>query len=198
MGNFNSFKKDRRGDRGFGGDRRPFGGRNSGGRSNFGGNSRGPKKMFSAVCDGCGNDCEVPFKPSGSQPVYCNNCFKSQKGGDKFSSRKPERSFEKSFGGASRGEQSGGLSQKQLDSLHLKMDKIISLLESGKKAPLIETNAQKEDVVEEKPAKKKKTAAKAEKKVVKKEKKEAKAEKKVAKKAVKKATKKAATKTKKK
>jgi len=208
MGNFNSFKNDRSGgDRGFGGGGRSYGdrdrgsrpsyggGRDSGSRSSYGGRSDGPKKMFPATCDSCNQQCEVPFRPSGTQPVYCSNCFKSQKGGDSFSSRKPERSFDKNFGGASTSApQSGGLSQKQLDSLHLKMDKIISLLESGKKAPLFEKSAKKEDVVVEstqggsvvggeKSKAKKKVAEKAEKKAEKKEKKEKKTEKKVAKKA---------------
>ncbi|OIO20394.1 MAG: hypothetical protein CO029_02050 [Candidatus Magasanikbacteria bacterium CG_4_9_14_0_2_um_filter_41_10] len=198
MGNFNSFKNDRSGgDRGFGGggrssygdrDRgsRPSygGGRDSGSRSSYGGGrSDGPKKMFPATCDGCNEKCEVPFRPSGTQPVYCSNCFKSQKGGDSFSSRKPERSFEKSFGGApsASASQSSGVSQKQLDSLHLKMDKILSLLESGKKAPLFEKSSKKEKGAEstqggsvvsgEKPVAKKKAEVKADKKAEKKEKK---------------------------
>jgi len=194
MGNFNSFKNDRSGgDRGFGGGGRSYGdrdrgsrpsyggGRDSGSRSSYGGRSDGPKKMFPATCDSCGQQCEVPFRPSGSQPVYCSNCFKSQGGGDKFSSRKPERSFEKSFGGApTSAPSSAGISQKQLDSLHLKMDKILSLLESGKKAPVF--TAKKEETAEEKPA----TNKTSEKKAEKAEKKEKKTVKKAEKKAEKK------------
>ncbi|EKE28122.1 MAG: hypothetical protein ACD_3C00096G0005 [uncultured bacterium (gcode 4)] len=33
------------------------------------------KKMYSAVCDQCGNDCELPFKPTGDKPVFCSDCF---------------------------------------------------------------------------------------------------------------------------
>lgn len=33
------------------------------------------KKMYSAVCDQCGDDCELPFKPSSDKPVFCSKCF---------------------------------------------------------------------------------------------------------------------------
>jgi CxxC-x17-CxxC domain-containing protein len=39
--------------------------------------SRGSNKieMYSAVCDKCGKDCKVPFKPSSDKPIYCSDCF---------------------------------------------------------------------------------------------------------------------------
>ena len=52
-------------------DKRPFGGRDSGKRS-----------MHRATCDECGQDCEVPFKPSGDKPIYCSNCFGENKSSD--------------------------------------------------------------------------------------------------------------------
>lgn len=36
--------------------------------------------MFKAVCSKCGNECELPFKPSGDRPVFCSKCF--EKNGD--------------------------------------------------------------------------------------------------------------------
>ncbi len=39
------------------------------------------KRMFEAVCDKCGNKCEVPFRPAGGKPVYCSQCF--DKGGSR-------------------------------------------------------------------------------------------------------------------
>ncbi|MBU1164092.1 hypothetical protein KKA15_00845 [Patescibacteria group bacterium] len=33
--------------------------------------------MHHAVCDKCGKDCEVPFKPTGDKPIYCSDCFKN-------------------------------------------------------------------------------------------------------------------------
>ena len=35
---------------------------------------RGPK-MHRAVCGECGDKCEVPFKPTGKEPVKCRRCF---------------------------------------------------------------------------------------------------------------------------
>jgi CxxC-x17-CxxC domain-containing protein len=58
MGNFDRDRGGRSGGRGFGGrdDRRP--------------------SMHKAVCADCGRSCEVPFKPNGEKPVYCNDCFR--------------------------------------------------------------------------------------------------------------------------
>ena len=70
------------------GQRRSFGGQrrnnNSSGRFN---DRRGPKRPFSsgpremhkAVCTDCGNECEVPFKPTEGKPVFCNDCFAKHK-----------------------------------------------------------------------------------------------------------------------
>jgi len=33
------------------------------------------KEMHKAVCAECGKECEVPFKPDGSRPVYCRECY---------------------------------------------------------------------------------------------------------------------------
>lgn len=44
--------------------------------------------MYKAVCDKCGKDCEVPFKPTGNKPIYCNQCFgRGGKDKDKGSSQ---------------------------------------------------------------------------------------------------------------
>jgi len=49
--------------------------------------------MYPAVCDECGQDCEVPFKPTSGKPILCNNCFK---GKDRSNSRRPSgRSFDR-------------------------------------------------------------------------------------------------------
>lgn len=37
--------------------------------------------MHKATCANCGKICEVPFKPTGSKPVYCRDCFRDQEGG---------------------------------------------------------------------------------------------------------------------
>ena len=38
--------------------------------------------MHYAVCDSCGTDCEVPFKPTKGKPIYCDKCFGNTKEND--------------------------------------------------------------------------------------------------------------------
>jgi CxxC-x17-CxxC domain-containing protein len=85
-------------------DRRDFG------RSNF-----GEKRMFEAVCDECGENCEVPFRPTSGKPVYCSECF--DKVGGKSESRK------------------SGPSNEQFEMLSNKLDKIIKLLTPASSVP---------------------------------------------------------------
>jgi CxxC-x17-CxxC domain-containing protein len=40
-----------------------------------GGGSRGPREMFAATCSSCGQETEVPFRPTTGKPVYCSSCF---------------------------------------------------------------------------------------------------------------------------
>jgi CxxC-x17-CxxC domain-containing protein len=46
-----------------------------GGGSNYG----SQREMFTATCDGCGGEARVPFRPTGSKPVYCSNCFSTRR-----------------------------------------------------------------------------------------------------------------------
>jgi len=74
---------------GFGGGRPSFGG-----GSRFGGGERRERPtMHKATCSECGNDCEIPFRPTGERPVFCSSCFEKQGGGGE---RRP------SFGGGNR------------------------------------------------------------------------------------------------
>ena len=66
---------------GGGGYGRGGGGGGRGGRGFGGGGGGGPRQMFPAQCAQCGQQTEVPFKPSGSRPVYCRDCFQAQRGG---------------------------------------------------------------------------------------------------------------------
>ena len=55
------------------------GGYSSGG--GYGGSrDRGPREMFSATCSSCGREAQVPFRPTSGKPVYCSDCFRSQRG----------------------------------------------------------------------------------------------------------------------
>jgi len=45
------------------------------GRSSFG----APREMHKVTCAECGKETEVPFKPDGSRPVYCKDCYAKRK-----------------------------------------------------------------------------------------------------------------------
>ena len=72
---------------GFGDDSGGYGGRGGrGGRGGGGGFGRGggggyggPREMHKTVCSDCGQECEVPFKPTEGRPVYCRDCFPKHK-----------------------------------------------------------------------------------------------------------------------
>jgi len=60
----------------------------SGGGSSYGGGSYGgggggydrpPRQMYDAICADCGKTAQVPFQPTGSRPVYCNDCFRARR-----------------------------------------------------------------------------------------------------------------------
>lgn len=51
-------------------------------------NDRGPVTLHKAICDNCGKECEVPFRPTSGKPIFCSSCFENQRGGS--DSRRPE------------------------------------------------------------------------------------------------------------
>ena len=119
MGNF-----DRAGGRG------GFGGGRSGGGKSFGGNKSGGFRdkptMHKAVCDECGKSCEVPFRPSGDKPIFCDNCFSGKREGGRDNGRNDSRS---SF--APRASASAADFSKQFTEINDKLNKLISLLEKN-------------------------------------------------------------------
>lgn len=50
------------------------GGSGGGFRGNF-----GDREMHKATCSECGNECEVPFKPTEGKPVYCRDCYRKRR-----------------------------------------------------------------------------------------------------------------------
>ncbi len=38
-----------------------------------------PREYFKTTCADCGNECDVPFKPTEGKPVYCRDCFAKHK-----------------------------------------------------------------------------------------------------------------------
>lgn len=50
------------------------------------------RQSYLAVCDGCGAECELPFKPGRGRQVYCKGCFDGSGQGRKGRKR-PRRRF---------------------------------------------------------------------------------------------------------
>jgi CxxC-x17-CxxC domain-containing protein len=46
-----------------------------------GSRDRGPRQMFTATCSNCGNEAQLPFRPTNGKPVYCSDCFRIVRGG---------------------------------------------------------------------------------------------------------------------
>ena len=140
------------------------GGRNEGGErpSNYnryqGEQSGGPRRetLHKATCSECNNTCEVPFRPNGSKPVYCKDCFGKKKNAfpgnaNSNGNNGGERSYEKrDF--APRMEHSRDERpqhapahqpqpmardhrvdelKSQMDSIQSKLDRIMKMLEGG-------------------------------------------------------------------
>ncbi len=157
--------------RNFNGKKR-FGNRDFGGRDYGDRNFDGPE-MFQTVCDGCGDECEVPFKPNGRKPVYCRSCFKKESGEEGvFERRDNRRDFDRPryderpryedkprFEKPRYEKPQGGENYKaQFDMLNFKLDMIIKTLQKmgapmASSAPVVE---EAKETKAEKPAKVKK------------------------------------------
>jgi CxxC-x17-CxxC domain-containing protein len=163
------FDKRGRGERpgGFkGGDRGGFGGARDGGRREV--------SMHKATCSTCGKPCEVPFRPDGSKPVLCSECFGKAKsddrGGferrDRFSNDRPARAH--ATQDTTRSDEQYALLVKQIAVLEEKLNEVIALIE----ASVIVADEMAEEITEKtkspKAAAKKSAAKKAVKKVAKK------------------------------
>ena len=167
---------------GFGGERRDgFGGGDRGGfRSNTTGGGRGfgnkprfgraphgnrnlgPKEMFSAICAKCNKTCEVPFRPNGEKPVYCNACFGKNSGRDSGSTRTDFTSTSSRFSSSERSSNPVAMSQvdnvqlidlkRQVSDISGKVDKILELLVSKKDSEIIiaDSKVESTDLIEEK------------------------------------------------
>lgn len=117
----------------------------------------GDREMYSAVCDNCGNEARIPFKPSSDKPIYCSKCYEQR--GD---SNRGERKSSCSCNGQI----------EKLDTIIVKLDRILLALE-GKNIPEVEKKVVKEKAVKKEAVVKEKAVKKesvAKKKAVKKEK----------------------------
>ena len=67
-----------------------------GGAGKFEGGVRagGDRSMHDAVCDRCGKDCQVPFRPLHGKPIYCATCLGHT---DKSAQSKNTEDFKEQF-----------------------------------------------------------------------------------------------------
>ena len=127
--------------------KRPDFHKRDGDRSNFGNKpsfrpsgDREDRQMFTATCDECHKQCEVPFKPTGGKPVYCKDCFASKRD-------EPERSFDENrprFPRRDAPSPSAGTYpakdsriddlKRQIDGMSIKLDMVLRLMEKGTSA----------------------------------------------------------------
>jgi CxxC-x17-CxxC domain-containing protein len=112
-----------------------FGGRDAG-RPSYGPRTSGGTTLYDAVCAECGNDCKVPFMPSGKRPVFCSDCFEKRDTGED-TARAPRRSnfdrpnFSEKRNYNSPAPQSNRTHEndaKNFDQLNAKLDKILKTL----------------------------------------------------------------------
>jgi CxxC-x17-CxxC domain-containing protein len=75
------------------GGRPSFGGKPSFSSNRFDRGSDRPAMMHKATCAECGKTCEVPFRPNGEKPVYCNDCFGDKREGTFNNDRPQKRDF---------------------------------------------------------------------------------------------------------
>jgi CxxC-x17-CxxC domain-containing protein len=132
MGNFNrNFSRDSR----------------SGGGRSFDRPMR-DREMHRTTCSNCGKECEVPFKPNGSKPVFCSDCFEKNGGEQRrsndrdysaprrsnFEDRRPSfnenRSYDRpqNFDRPQQSERPAQNNNAQFAELSSKLDRIITLL----------------------------------------------------------------------
>jgi len=157
MGNYNRDNRSR--------GRSSFGGRDS--RRSFGRDRRSDSRNFEmhkVICDECGKECEVPFKPSTDKPIYCSECFEKRGGGRENRNDRGRRDFggrdrdHRSFGGRDRDsgrdnfrrdEQSSGTElnelKSQLEKLNNKVDQILRTITPRIEQTNGEINFEKEE-----------------------------------------------------
>ncbi len=165
------------GNRDRGGNRFPkrdFGGRPSfGGRNDRGGDSRRPD-MHQATCANCNKQCQVPFRPNGEKPVYCNDCFGNVRGDSKpnfekrgFNDRGDRGNRENSFSKPQSEHRDTRIDdlKREITAMNIKLDRVMEMLKESTAKVSIQSETKKSAkkaektktiVVKKKPASKKK------------------------------------------
>ena len=134
------------------------GGQRDGGAQRFGGGDRAPRfndrdkadvKLYAAVCTTCGKSCEVPFRPDGSKPVLCRDCFATKNASptnmntererftpNELKGRQQERTFAntpKTINIPTISKADFELLTKQLGVLEIKVNQILDLIKASEK-----------------------------------------------------------------
>ncbi len=119
--------------------------------------------MYKATCHDCGNLCEVPFRPTGNRPVFCDNCFKrSGNAGDRRPSFNDRPSFNKPSYQSGPTAPSIGADkyQEQFKAINAKLDAIIKILNPVVPAVMPKTETLSDESESAKKTTKKKIAVK--------------------------------------
>lgn len=109
-----------------------FGGGRNFRRPEFGRRDSSDRSMHKTTCSKCGNECEVPFKPTGIRPVYCSKCFEHNRSSDsgRFEEKNTNRNYNNNY--ENKNENAGGNSdsqlKKQFETLNWKLDKILKII----------------------------------------------------------------------
>jgi CxxC-x17-CxxC domain-containing protein len=120
------------------------GGAGFGGRPDFKRDDRngGDRELFNTTCASCHKPCQVPFRPNGEKPVYCRDCFRTNREtpSSDFSRRDDrapaphfqKREFTPSFSQKPRVEDRRIDDLKRMiESLNTKVDRIMQLVGNG-------------------------------------------------------------------
>lgn len=124
---------------------RSFGEKDRFGKKRFSGNSpkkfgmnkmgmrKGPKKdneSHNVICDKCGKECEVPFKPTSGKPIFCRRCFKDKEGSSSYDDSKRNYDTQPDSRDNRRDyrESDNNTKSSQLDEINRKLDEIIEML----------------------------------------------------------------------
>lgn len=150
------WKKKDFGRGGFGGGRPDF--------KKFGGRDGGSAQMFIATCSECRKQCEVPFRPNGTKPVYCNDCFGNKRDDSPREYQKREFTPAFSVKPEANDRRLDDL-KRQLDAVHVKLDKLMDMVGTKRSAPVVAAPEVKTEKKTEKPVA---VPKKAEKKIAKK------------------------------
>jgi CxxC-x17-CxxC domain-containing protein len=151
--------------------------RNDGGKSaytnkreGFGDRVKRDVQLFSAICTNCKRPCEVPFRPDGSKPVLCRDCFANKTSGSHSNSQ--DRDYHSKTGSGQRMDGQRHMSQPaptidtsellvKLAIVEKKIDELITLVAARNHTPEnIPTEPETNSVImpAEEPAKKPKKA----------------------------------------